>query len=197
MSSSGSIPPTQWAITRNLDGTGNFAINDPALFNEILQAITSGRGRTDLVSIPPNLPSPFFRKLIDEINNVYSSNLFTSTYVCLRKLFENLVIELLRAKYGTSRIDLYYWAAKGRFHDFGVLIENLEQNVGDFASYTSAFDNNFFQLIKNFKEQANRSAHSIDIIENPDDLVKIKPQINQHCNLLCDVIRRVATTPQT
>jgi len=180
-----------YTIKANSDGTGTLEIKDPSLFRFILQAMTGQISVTKLVAVPQHLPSLFFRKLIDEINSAYSAGLYTSTYVCLRKLFENLLIELLRKKYGTSRIDLYYWSEKARFHDFSILIDNLSQNVADFRSYTSQFDQPFFTFIKNFKEQANRTAHSIDIIENPDDIEKMKSLVNQYCTLLCNVIRMI------
>ena len=107
------------------------------------------------------------------------------------KRFENLLIELLRRRYGTARIDLYYWADRGRFYDFSVLIDNLETNTSDFTQYTREFNNQFFNFIKNFIEQANRTAHSIDIIEDPDNLEKIRDMVNQYCLLLCEVIRRI------
>ena len=194
MSSTGSA--TQFVIKKNTNGTGTLDVKDPVLFNYLMQAMTGRATDVQLLSIDHNLlPSPFFRKLINEINDVYSANLYTSTWVCLRKLFENLLIEVLRSRYGTSNINLYYWPERRRFHDFSVLIENLSQNVSDFTSYTSQFDQHFFAFINDFKEQANSTAHSIDIIEDPDIIDKMKDLLNQYCNLLCDVIGRIKTAP--
>ena len=181
-----------YKIVGEPDGTGTLEIEDPELFRLMAQALTSNEvGAPNLVEAPPNLPHPFFSRLIDEINAAYSKLLYTSTYVCLRKLFENLLIELLRARYGTTRVDLYYWADRRRFHDFSVLIENLEDNIGDFAEYTREFNAQFFTFIRSFAEQSNRTAHSIDIIEDPDALEKTKDLINQYCLLLCIVISRL------
>ena len=189
MSSDGSS--TQCVIVRNTNGTGILEVKDPALFNLLLQAMTGQVSGTQLISIPQHLPSPFFRELIDEINKAYSTALYTSTWVCLRKLFENLLIEMLRVRYGTTNIDLYYWEDKGRFHDFSVLTENLESRISDFRSYTDAFDQRFFDFLKSFREQANRPAHSIDILTDPNDFENKKSEINHYASLLCDVIRRI------
>ena len=108
----------------------------------------------------------------------------------IRKLFENLLVELLRKKYRTTDVSIYYWTDKGRFHDFSLLIENLEKKVVDFKTVTS-FDQAFFDFLKQFKEKANRSAHTIEIIQTSEELEKQKKQINHYLNLLCFVIERI------
>lgn len=55
----------------------------------------------------------FFAKLVIEINRAYSFRLYTATLTLLRKLVENLIIELLRTKFGMQKIDLFYWTDKG------------------------------------------------------------------------------------
>jgi len=191
--SSGTISP-QYQLVVNTDGTGTLDIKDPILLRRIMQLMSGQISRTRLITMPQSLPSTLFQKLIDEINNVYSAGYYTSTWVCLRKLFENLLIELLRTKYGTSRIDLYYNESKRRFNDFSVLIKNLSDNVSEFQMYTLEFNNYFFNFLDNFREQANRTAHSIDIIEDHDKIDELSTSINHYCTLLCDVIRRIQTS---
>lgn len=168
--------------------TGTFSPTDLPNLLPIIGASTTLTPTALLIQIPSNLPHELFKKLIHEINAAYSYQLYTSTYVCLRKLFESLLIELLRVKFGTTQIDMYYWADRGRFHDFSILIENLENNVGDFRQYTSSFNQDFFTFLKNFRERASNAAHSIDILLTPNNIDKIKDMVNHNLALLCNVI---------
>ena len=142
----------------------------------------------------PRLPNQFFMRLIEEINDAYSFGLYTSSYVCLRKLFENLIIELLRSKFGTSEVNLYYWTTKGRFHDFSVLIENFERKASDFKPYTSGFDQSFFGFLKKFKQRANRSAHSIEFFQKPTEIESIEDKIDCYLTAMCEAIRQIQST---
>ena len=50
----------------------------------------------------PNYPDIFYKKLIEEINFQYITKHSMSLSVLMRKLFENLIIDILRKKYGTQ-----------------------------------------------------------------------------------------------
>ena len=149
---------------------------------------------TRLVSISVSLPDPLLRTLVHEINVAYSLQLFTSTWVCLRKLFENLIIELLRRRFGTSDVSLYYWTGHHRFHDFSVLIVNLESKANDFRTYTSGFNQGFFDFLKKFKRRANTNAHSIDVLQDSKRIDDIKDTVNNCIDLLHTVIGRIQST---
>ena len=146
-----------------------------------------------LIACPQNLPNEFYKELIKEINNAYSNQLYTSTYMCLRKLFENLIIELLRKKFGAgpNALNLYYWADKGRFADFSVLIENLENEVAEYHAYTTSFDQTFFDFLKKFKDAANANTHSIDIYSDSKAIEEMKDKINHYLKLFCCVIDKI------
>ena len=75
------------------------------------------------------LPDDFYKRLVEEINRVYSYGLPMSLSILVRKLFENLIIDILRRKYGTSELALYYDPSRGKFHDFSVLIRNLDLKI--------------------------------------------------------------------
>lgn len=50
-----------------------------------------------------------------EINTFCDNGHFVPVCLIIRKIFENLVIDILRKKYGTVGIVLYYDRSKGRF----------------------------------------------------------------------------------
>ncbi len=49
------------------------------------------------------LPDDFYKKLIDEINCLYGKQLPFALSVLVRKLLENLIIDILRKKYGLDK----------------------------------------------------------------------------------------------
>jgi len=79
------------------------------------------------------VPDDFYGKLVDEINYLFLSRHLISTYILIRKLLENLIIDILRKKYGTASLNLYYDPTRRRFNDFAVLLESLDRNKTAFA----------------------------------------------------------------
>ena len=86
------------------------------------------------------------------------------------------MIEILRKKYPQKEkgnLHIYYIQSERRFHDFRVLIKNLEDRRKDFSSDENTLSK-FISLVKPFRDQANSTAHSI--IESPteDDIHKFR-----------------------
>lgn len=109
------------------------------------------------------IPDDFYKKLIDEVNHLYRHGFVLSLSVLVRKLLENLLIDILRKRYGTSEISLYYDTSKRRFLDFSVLIKNIETKQLDFQHITGNLDNKLIAEINSYRETGNSGAHSIDV----------------------------------
>jgi len=116
--------------------------------------------------IKHNFKEEFFSKLVIEINRAYGFQLYNSTLILLRKLIENLLIDLLRTKYGMKKIDKFYNKDKGRHHDFSKLLENLDKDLTIFRPYSSAFEKPMINFLNKLRENSNSSAHSIDVQPN-------------------------------
>lgn len=152
---------------------------------------------TQGVLIESTFEDNFFAKHVLEINRAYGFRLYNSTLILLRKLFENLLIELLRAKFGPHNIDLFYWQEKGRFHDFAKLVDNLEQNLGTFRPYSSAFENQIVVFLDKFRERSNSAAHSIDEQPNWDYVESLKKDLNYYCEIFKTVIPKLRSNAGT
>ncbi len=109
-----------------------------------------------------DIPDDFYKKLINEINQLYEHKFVFALSVLVRKLLENLVIDILRKQYGTGESELYYDAKKHKFLNFSDLIENIKDRQADFRYITDSLDNKVINDIKTFKEKGNSGAHSID-----------------------------------
>ncbi len=109
-----------------------------------------------------DIPDDFYRKLIDEINHLYQHGLSLSLSVLIRKLLENLLIDILRKRYGTSELALYYDTSKRRFFDFSIILKNFENRQADFQHITTNLNNKIIAEINSYRETGNSGAHSID-----------------------------------
>lgn len=117
----------------------------------------------------------FYNSLKKEINDTYKFGLFTSTMFLSRKLLENLVIEILRTKYPPNKPEnlRIYWDK--RFHDFSVLIKNIEDRKSDFAP-DEPIISEFISLCKPFRPRVNANTHSIVIFSDEEEVLKYKVQ---------------------
>jgi hypothetical protein len=141
----------------------------------------------------------FYDKLSLEINNSFRFGLPTATMVLVRKLFERLIIDLLRTKFGMSQKELFYSEIDSGFLSLSALIRNLKQKVDDFKP------NNFFKLKKekedfeNFlwkiTEEGSPCAHSMHLLDR-EGINDLKPSINKYSELLIRLIQKVKETPK-
>lgn len=108
----------------------------------------------------------FVKKHIDEINRAYSKKCYTCVFVLSRKVFENLIIGILRAKF-PAEPQLYLDVSKGRNHDFSVVLDNLFKHRTDFDTDKKNAIDRLNQKLKHFKDDANDKAHSLyHVVEN-------------------------------
>lgn len=133
----------------------------------------------------------FFSELIIEINRAYSFRLFNSTLILVRKLLENLLIDLLRKKYGMSKLEKFYNKDRGRFHEFYKLLEILESDLITFKPYSGSFEKPMIQFLNKFRESSNSAAHSVDIKPNWDYIKSVKDDLNYYCQLFDSVIAKI------
>jgi hypothetical protein len=96
------------------------------------------------------------------VTKLTSPSFFIGTARAL-KIFENLIIDLLRARYETDRLELFFDENKGYPQNISTVINNLKENKSEFAVFTRVFDEDFFRSIA----RAGASVHLLDIIINP------------------------------
>lgn len=111
---------------------------------------------------PPD--DDFYPALVGDINRSYRHHIYDATMILTRKLFENLLIELLRFRLGTSNhLEEFYIPDQGRFQPFSQLIENFSDHLDDFKPYDPDLDATFINQLDNFRTRANANAHSIQV----------------------------------
>jgi len=141
----------------------------------------------------------FYDELVSEINSAYRVRLPTATMVLVRKLFEKLIIDLLRQKYGTPHIELFYSKDVGGFHSLHTLIHNLGTKIDDFKPYDfvklDREKEEFLKFLWTIKEEGNASAHSIEPLLDREEISALKQSINKYSELFVRLIQKVKETP--
>lgn len=148
--------------------TKNFSLTS----GEPISLIVTKRQLSNLVDI--DFQDFFYNKLRDEINTAYRVGLFTSVMLLSRKLFENLLIEILRFKYPpneSGNLEIYFVTKDQRFQNFTLLLKNIEDKKDEFT-VDKHIITEIISFIKPFRERANSNAHSIIIVSNEDDILK-------------------------
>jgi hypothetical protein len=105
----------------------------------------------------------FYKKLESEINICYTYGAYTVVLILGRKLIENLLIDVLRRKYGEDtfeNVEIYFSTDLRRFHDFVVFLKNFSKRKAEFRVDKDLIEQ-FFELVGPFRKGANKKMHSI------------------------------------
>jgi len=103
----------------------------------------------------------FEQKHVEEINKAYNCGCYTAVYVLCRKVIENLIIKLLRKRFGGKETALYWDKARGRFHDFKIILKNLNLKANQFPGPIQAAVRRLTSKAAIFAKDANDKTHSL------------------------------------
>lgn len=105
----------------------------------------------------------FIKEHIQEVNRAYTKNCYTCVNILVRKIIENLIIDILRTKYpptSLSNKQLYFNTTRKRYLDFSKIIENLYDNRADFGIDDKKIIERLSPLVTQLKDNANDKTHS-------------------------------------
>jgi hypothetical protein len=128
----------------------------------------------------------FYQNLIDDINQSYQVGIDDATLILSRKLLENLVLDLLRLRYGLDdeRRELFYNTEKGRLLGFSRLLDNLGSNLDDFVYYSDRMDEDLIRQIEDLKGRGDASAHSVETNVSDETISEHKADVNPVVDVL-------------
>ena len=112
----------------------------------------------------------FYERLIRDINECYRIRVNSASLVLTRKLFENLLVDILRWHYGMDDIEMFFDPDQGYHHSLSQLKRNIRNNVQDFRVYSRDIDVDLLDRLDQFKERGDASAHSI-VVDISDELM--------------------------
>jgi hypothetical protein len=116
--------------------------------------------------------SYFVNEHIKELTDAYYAKCYTAVFILFRKIVENLIIDILRAKF-PGNINLVLDTGQGRYRDFSVVLQNLYNERNAFSHDGKKVIETLYNRVSHFKKDANDKAHSwFHIVETPDEVDK-------------------------
>ena len=127
-----------------------------------------------------DLGNEIYTDIIDEINNTYKSGFFTSMYILIRKLLENLIYDCLKKYYDTANIDKFFNTSKNQHHGFSTLRLNFNELIqeSNFIAMVDNVDQRIIDLLGEFKDTGNVNAHSLFNFPHQNFVEEKKEEIN-------------------
>lgn len=135
-------------------------------------------------------PEPFYRTLVERINHLYYYDFFPESLLLIRKLFENLVIDILKKKY-PDETDLYIGVNR-KHHKFHIIIKNLNRKIDN-----GDFDNSKSELLEaiiwasKLRDEGGKTSHSITFNVDKPYLDQIAQQVKRNTDLLIRVFNLI------
>lgn len=133
-----------------------------------------------------------YQQIINEINGTYNYHFFTSMYILIRKLLENLLYDTLKKYYGTNNIEKFFNKAKKQHHGFGTLRANFNKLIYDenFITNAGKVDPKFLDLLKEFKDSGDLNAHSLFNFPHQSFIENKKEEINILLSKLVSILNK-------
>lgn len=138
-----------------------------------------------------SIQNKVYFKVLNDFNKLYRSNIFWVLSLLLRKILENLLIDIFRKKYGIRNILLYYLPHKRRFHNFSILLSNLESKLPDLRYLSDQLNARLIEKLNAYRERGNESAHSIEFLVTKEDIDSKREEINHLIHLLDNILSKI------
>lgn len=133
---------------------------------------------------------PLFKKLISEINKCYSMEMYGLAVERIRKLFENLIIDILKKKYQNDTST--YKGTKDKHLPFHIIIKNISEKIeqGNF-NHVKAELTESLTWSGRLRNEGSKSTHSITFDTDKEYLDEIKPKVVRNTELLIRVLNLI------
>lgn len=133
----------------------------------------------------------FYSDLVNEINGCYRHGFLIAANNLIRKILENLLIDVLRAKY-KPKVNMWYWTDRRRPHDFSKLLQTFEETLSDFIPYSSTLKSTKpIEMLREFKQIGDASTHSIAVFVDKPFLDDNREKINHLIILLHRLLKKM------
>lgn len=137
----------------------------------------------------------FYQDIVEETNLCYRVGSYNGVLVLYRKFLENILIDILREKYGMENKETFYNEEEKRFRSFSLLIEEFESHLDDFRHHSSLLQcggaDEIIAKIKEYRKRANPSAHSIDHSISKQEIRELQPEASDLANDLLQLKQRI------
>lgn len=184
---------------RRLDGSwitstqnGGYRLTHPGEdgVEELLDedALDDHRDKNDLFIDTDAVDDERYEELIGDINDSYRYRVHSGTMILTRKLFEDMVFEILKTHYAGDDVQMFYNQEDDCHYSFNELLNNLKDGVSTLRRYSRELDDAFVEEIRDIKNAGNRGAHSIRVDFTDDDIKESSDEATRIAEVLYDVL---------
>ena len=156
-------------------------------FKELVDSDLVEEPREDLFIDSDAVDEKFYERLVEDINECYRVRVNDAVLVLTRKLFENLLVDILRGHYGRENFQLFFDTNRGYHYGLSELKRNLRENVGEFRIYSRDIDEDLLDDLDEFKERGDAGAHSIVVDVDDKTVENMSQDATQLFEVLYDV----------
>lgn len=139
----------------------------------------------------------FYPSLIYEINICYRVKANEAVVVLLRKLVENLLLDIIRGHFGIERNEMFYQPERRQHKSLGDLIDVFDRNRSEFDQYSTAEEEEIVEIIKEVKYSGDASAHSIEERIDEEELESLSKNASYLVKVLFRLRKEVETAHRT
>lgn len=145
---------------------------------QIIKIKTKDKSKKKIMTfVDYDTSNKFLQKHLEEINRCYTYSCYTAAFILIRKVIENLIVEIINKKFpNTSDKYLYLDLGRGRIHDLSKLIANLRKKSTSFSADEKKLIQRILFLSDDFKNDANDKTHSLYHISGKTELENKNPQ---------------------
>jgi len=121
----------------------------------------------------------FLMAHLDEINRCYTFGCYTAAFILIRKVIENLILEMIKRKFPNKtkkHRELYLDFDHGKILDLSELISNLRKGSSSFDPEEKKLVLRILKLSEEFKNDANDKTHSLYHTSSKTELIEKNPQ---------------------
>lgn len=111
-----------------------------------------------------------YQQLVEDINESYRYRIYDATMVLTRKLFEDMVYQILKAEYAGRKENMHFDHEHGWHFGFDDLLSNLRTAVPELREYCRDLNQPLVDDIRDFKNEADDGAHLIRVDFTDEDV---------------------------
>lgn len=128
----------------------------------------------------------FYKRLKEEIESCYRVGANGAVLVLTRKLFENLLIDILRGHYGMNKVEVFFNPARGYHRNVMDLKANLISDLSGFKPYSRDLNKDNLEALDKFKKRGDASAHSIVVKASDEEIEELSSEATRLVEILYD-----------
>jgi len=125
--------------------------------------------------------------LISDINECYRYRIHDATMVLTRKLFEDMVFNILKTHYAGDDPQMYYDLENERHYRLDELLDNLKEGVTVLRQYSPLFEKEIVEDIRDLKEEGNRGAHTIRLKFIEEEMEQLSEEATRLIKIIYEI----------